>query len=113
GSRIDERAVRRNRCSIARFGLLNPLVVRRVEDRYQLLHGYARYEGCKRLGLGEVPVLVKEVEEMEAVELALLDILLENSANHVEPDSVRALLRFYTGLWRDTTSRGCTQAQGT
>ncbi len=110
GSKISERAIRRNRCSIARFGLLNPLVVRQVEDRIQLLHGYARYEACKRLGLGAVPVLVQEVEEMEAVELALLDILLENSANHMEPDCLRAILKFYTGLWRDTTSRGCTQA---
>ncbi len=96
GSKISERATRKNQCSISRFGLLNPLVVRQVENRFQLLHGYARYEGCKRLGLREVPVLVKEVEEMEAVELALLDILLENSANHVDPDCLRAVLKLYT-----------------
>ncbi len=96
GSKISERAIRKNQCSIARFGLLNPLVVRQAGDRFQLLHGYARYEGCKRLGLREVPVLVKEVEEMEAVELALLDILLEDSADHVEPDCLRAVLKFYT-----------------
>ncbi len=97
GSRISERAIRRNRCSIASFGLLNPLVVRQVEDRYQLLHGYARYEGCRRLRLRSIPVLVKDIEEREAVELALLDILLENNTNRVEPDSLRAVLRFYTG----------------
>jgi hypothetical protein len=110
GSKISERAIRKNQCSIARFGLLNPLVVRQVDDRFQLLHGHARYEGCKRLGLREVPVLVKEVEEVEAVELALLDILLGNGASHVEPDCLRAVLKFYTGLWRGATSRGCTRA---
>ena len=98
GSKISERAIRRNQCSIARFGLLNPLVVRQAENRLQLLHGYARYEGCKKLGLRKVPVLMKEVEEMEAVELALLDILLGNNANHVEPDCLRAVLKFYTEL---------------
>jgi hypothetical protein len=96
GCRISERAVRKNRCSIARFGLVNPLVVRQAGDRFQLLRGHARYEGCRRLGLGEVPVLVKEVEETQAVELALLDILVGNSANHVEPGCLRAVLEFYT-----------------
>lgn len=98
GSKVSERAIRRNQCSIARFGLLNPLVVRQVGYSFRLLRGYARYEGCKRLGLGEVPALVKEVEEVQAVELALLDILLGNGANHVEPDSLRAVLGFYTEL---------------
>jgi hypothetical protein len=98
GSRASERAIRRNQCSIARFGLLNPLVARQGGGRLQLLRGYARYEGCKRLGLKKVPVLVKEVEEMEAVELSLLDILLGNGASHLGSDCLRAVLKFYTGL---------------
>ncbi len=98
GSKVSERAIRRNQCSIARFGLLNPLVVRQAGCSFRLLRGYARHEGCKRLGLGKIPALVKDVEEVEAVELALLDILLGNGANHVEPDCLRAVLEFYTEL---------------
>jgi ParB family chromosome partitioning protein len=98
GSRISERAIRKNQSSIARFGLLNPLVVRQVENRFHLLCGHARCEGCRRLGLVEVPALMKEVEEMEAVELALLDILLGHRANRLEPGCLRAVLDFYAEL---------------
>ncbi|MHC4199123.1 MAG: ParB/RepB/Spo0J family partition protein [Planctomycetota bacterium] len=103
GSKVSERAIRTNQCSIARFGLLNPLVVRQAGRGFQLLLGYARHEGCRRLGLGKVPALVKDVEDVQAVELALLDILLGNGANHVEPDCLRAVLRFYMEPWRERT----------
>jgi hypothetical protein len=103
GSKVSERAIRMNRCSIARFGLLNPLVVRHAGRGIQLLLGHARHEACRRLGLGKVPAVVKDVEDVEAVELALLDILLGNGANHVESGCLRAVLRFYMELGRERT----------
>lgn len=91
-------ALRKMKHSIETFGLLNPLVVRSVETGVELVCGHDRYRACKELRLHPVPVVSKPLNDMEALELALLDILQANGWNYADPDYLWALLRFYGEL---------------
>lgn len=60
--------------SIKNVGLLQPLVVRKLEDdTYQLIIGRRRYEACKMLKLKTVPCVIQNVDDREALKIAVLE----------------------------------------
>lgn len=71
--------------SIRRYGLLQPLVVRRVGDGYELIAGERRWRAAGRAGLTEVPVVVRTVDETaQRLELALIENLQRTDLNPLE-----------------------------
>jgi ParB family transcriptional regulator, chromosome partitioning protein len=70
--------------SIRERGVLQPLLVRRVEDRYELIAGERRLRAAGSAELKEVPVIVMEVSDREALELALIENLQREDLNPVE-----------------------------
>src|SRR5262249_57558658 len=58
--------------SITSKGILEPLVVRQRGDRFQIVAGERRYQAAIQAGLQELPVVVRDVDETEMLELALL-----------------------------------------
>jgi ParB family chromosome partitioning protein len=61
--------------SIAEKGIIEPLVVRQRGDRFQIVAGERRYQASVRAGLRELPVVVREVDDTEVIELALIENL--------------------------------------
>ena len=61
--------------SIREHGVLQPLLVRRVEDRYELIAGERRLRAAQAAELREVPARIMEVSDREALELALIENL--------------------------------------
>jgi ParB family transcriptional regulator, chromosome partitioning protein len=61
--------------SIVEKGILEPLVVRQRGDRFQIVAGERRYQAAVQVGLRELPVVVREVDDAEVVELALIENL--------------------------------------
>ncbi len=61
--------------SIAEQGILEPLVVRQRGDRFQIVAGERRYQAAVQVGLRELPVVVRNVDETEMLELALIENL--------------------------------------
>lgn len=61
--------------SIAEKGILEPLVVRQVGDRFQIVAGERRYQASVQVGLRELPVVIRDVDETEMLELALIENL--------------------------------------
>ncbi len=61
--------------SIAEKGILEPLVVRPRGDRFQIVAGERRYQAAVQVGLRELPVVVRDVDETEMLELALIENL--------------------------------------
>src|SRR5207249_973375 len=59
--------------SIRRHGLLQPLVVRRIAGRYELIAGERRLRAAVRAGLERVPVIVREARAEDRLELALIE----------------------------------------
>jgi len=61
--------------SIREKGVLEPLLVRRVGTRYQIIAGERRYRAAVEAGLGELPCVVRETSDAEMMELALVENL--------------------------------------
>jgi ParB family chromosome partitioning protein len=61
--------------SISEKGIIEPLVVRQRGDRFQIVAGERRYQASGRAGLRELPVVVREVDDTEVIELALIENL--------------------------------------
>jgi ParB family chromosome partitioning protein len=61
--------------SIAEKGIIEPLVVRQRGERYQIIAGERRYQASVQAGLRELPVVVREVDDTEVIELALIENL--------------------------------------
>lgn len=70
--------------SIRQNGILQPIVVRPVEDSYQIVAGERRYTAAKRVGLATVPVVVREVSDREMLQLALIENLQRSDLNPLE-----------------------------
>jgi ParB family chromosome partitioning protein len=70
--------------SIKSKGVLLPLIVRRANDGYVLVAGERRWRAAQRAGLRELPVMVREVSEKEAFELALIENIQREDLNPVE-----------------------------
>ena len=69
---FDEESLAELAGSIARHGLLQPIAVRATaEGAYRIIAGERRWRAARLAGLSEVPVVVKDVSEAEAMELAL------------------------------------------
>ena len=61
--------------SIAEKGIIEPLVVRQRGDRFQIVAGERRYQASVQAGLRELPVVIRDVDEAEMLELALIENL--------------------------------------
>ena len=70
--------------SIREKGILEPLLVRRTDQGYELIVGERRWRAAQKAGLREVPVLVKEVEGRDAFEISLIENLQREDLNPVE-----------------------------
>lgn len=92
--------------SITEHGLLQPIVVRsRLPGRYIIIAGERRWRACRLAGLTEVPVIVREVTEEQAMELALIENLQREDLNPVEQaQGIRALMK-HSSLTQEQAAR--------
>lgn len=71
--------------SIRQHGILEPLLVRPLEDgTYELVAGERRYRAAKELGLVEVPVVIREMSRTEALQFGLIENLQREDLNPIE-----------------------------
>ncbi|RIH85225.1 Chromosome-partitioning protein Spo0J [Meiothermus luteus] len=82
--RFDPAALEELAASIREKGLLQPLLVRPKGDMYELVAGERRYRACQMVGLREVPVLIRDIGDREALEIALIENLQREDLNPVE-----------------------------
>jgi ParB family chromosome partitioning protein len=78
--------------SVRDKGVLQPLLVRKIDDGYELIAGERRLTAAKEAGLDEVPAIVMEATDREALELALVENLQREDLNLIEEaDGYRVL----------------------
>ena len=61
--------------SISEKGIIEPIIVRRRAHRYQIIAGERRYQAAVQLGMSEVPVVIRDVDDAEVIEIALVENL--------------------------------------
>lgn len=70
--------------SIKQFGVLQPLIVRKRNDYYEIIAGERRWRAAKIAGIKEVPVIIKDYNEQEVVEIALIENIQRENLNPIE-----------------------------
>ncbi len=63
------------KASIAEKGIIEPLIVRQRGSRYQIIAGERRYQAASQIGLRELPVVIRDVDDNEVIEVALIENL--------------------------------------
>ncbi len=81
---FDEDALVELADSIKQFGVIQPLIVQKKDDYFEIIAGERRWRAAKLAGLKEVPVIVKEFTEQEAVEIALIENIQRENLNPIE-----------------------------
>jgi ParB family chromosome partitioning protein len=70
--------------SIRQHGIIQPLIVRQVDGRYELIAGERRWRAAQELGLAQVPVIIRKAADLEVLELSLIENLQRADLNPIE-----------------------------
>src|SRR5690348_3883389 len=81
---FDEGALEGLADSIRTQGIIQPLLVRRTADRYELIAGERRWRAARLAGLSKVPVVVKDVADKDLLEIALIENIQRENLNAIE-----------------------------
>ena len=89
---FDEASLRSLSDSIRRYGILQPLTVRRTDEGYELIAGERRLRAARKAGLEKVPALVREYNDAEISEIALIENIQRENLNIIEEAEAYAFL---------------------
>lgn len=70
--------------SIKMHGIIQPLIVSKKGNQYEIIAGERRFQAAQRLGLKKVPVIVRDVSEKEKLELAIIENIQRHDLNPIE-----------------------------
>jgi ParB family chromosome partitioning protein len=88
---FDEAKLQELADSIKEHGILQPLVVTKKGDQYELIAGERRFQAAKRIGLATVPVVIRDATEQQKLELAIIENIQRHNLNPIE--EAKAYLR--------------------
>lgn len=70
--------------SIRQFGVIQPLIVKKKDDYYEIIAGERRWRAAKLAGIKEIPVIIKEYSDQEIVEISLIENIQRENLNPIE-----------------------------
>ena len=70
--------------SIREHGIIQPLIVRRANARFELIAGERRWRAAQEMGLAQVPVIIRNATDLEVLELSLIENLQRTDLNPIE-----------------------------
>src|SRR4029453_5186111 len=79
---------------IAEKGIIEPIIVRQRGNRFQIIAGERRYQAAIQVGLREIPIVIREVDDNEIIEVALVENLQRKDLTAFE--EAEALHSLYT-----------------
>ena len=97
--------------SIRENGVLQPLLVRKKGERYEIIAGERRYQASKIAGLEELPVIVKEVDDQKMLELALIENLQRSDLNPIEEAKGYRQLIKASGMTQEALSKAVSKSR--
>jgi ParB family transcriptional regulator, chromosome partitioning protein len=91
--------------SIAEKGIIEPIIVRRRHHRYQIIAGERRYQAAVQLALSEVPVVIRDVDDAEVIEIALVENLQRKDLTPFEEAEALAQLSQQSSLTHEQMAK--------
>lgn len=103
---FDEASIANLADSIRTYGLLQPILVTRIESGgYKIVAGERRWRACRMLGMSEVPVIIKELSDVQTAQIALIENLQREDLNPLEEAlGYDALIKKY-GMTQDAVGK--------
>ncbi|MCD8198551.1 MAG: ParB/RepB/Spo0J family partition protein [Lachnospiraceae bacterium] len=90
---FDKEALEELAESIRQYGVLQPLIVQKRDDYYEIIAGERRWRAAKLAGLKEIPVVIRDMSEQEIVEISLIENIQRENLNPIEEaEAYRRLL---------------------
>ena len=81
---FDENSLKELAVSIKEHGVIQPIIVRKVNDKYEIVAGERRYKAAGMAELEKIPAIVREIDDKEASKIALLENLQRKDLNPME-----------------------------
>lgn len=97
--------------SIQEHGVLQPLLVRKHRNGYEIIAGERRYQASKLAGLEELPVIIKDVNDEEMLSLALIENLQRSDLNPVEEAKGYRQLIDASGMTQEALSKAVSKSR--
>lgn len=81
---FEERPLKELAVSIKEHGVIQPIIVRKVNDKYEIIAGERRYKASALAGLTKIPAIVRDLDDKESSKVALLENLQRKNLNPIE-----------------------------
>ena len=81
---FDERALKELAISIKEHGVIQPIIVRNIGSKYEIIAGERRYKASALAGLTKIPAIVRNLDDKESSKVALLENLQRRNLNPIE-----------------------------
>ena len=99
---VDDAALEELAASVRDKGVLEPIIVRKAAEGYELVAGERRTRAAIKVGLSEIPAIVVDIDDREALEVSIMENLQREDLNAVEEtDAVLSLLELSLDASRD------------
>lgn len=89
---FDENAMEELAESVKQYGIIQPLIVRKKENYYEIIAGERRWRAAKMAGLKEIPVVIKNYTDEEIMEISLIENIQRENLNPIEEAAAYQLL---------------------
>lgn len=99
--------------SIRENGVLQPLLVRKHDSKYEIIAGERRYQASKIAGLTKVPVIIRDVDDQKMLELALIENLQRSDLNPIEEAKGYQQLIKASGMTQEALSKAVSKSRST
>lgn len=87
--------------SIQNYGVIQPIIVRPFENKYQIVAGERRFRACKMLGLKEIPAIIQEINDERAAEISVIENLQRQELNFFEEANAYSQLISFFGFTQE------------
>ncbi|KJS20020.1 MAG: hypothetical protein VR72_16395 [Clostridiaceae bacterium BRH_c20a] len=99
--------------SIREFGILQPILVRKIGTGYELVAGERRFRASQKVGLKTIPAIIKNLSDKEVAEMALIENLQREDLNYFEEAEGYAKLIKEFGVTQDEIAKRMGKGQST
>lgn len=108
---FDEMELRELARSISSFGVIQPVIVRKQKEGYQLIAGERRYRACKMIGQQFIPAIVQDFDDETVAEVSLIENLQRKELNYFEEAIAYSTLLNHFGLTQEELARKVGKSQ--